>query len=80
MRNCFDKELWVSKDITAIWSIFRLVWNSRNAHLHTEMSSTYGSVLDLQISNTLCSQLTNFSSICRYKNVFLHLQHPKPCG
>jgi hypothetical protein len=48
-QNCFNKELWSSKVITAIWSIFRLVWNSRNAHLHTEMLSTYGSVLDLQI-------------------------------
>eukprot|EP00957_Ditylum_brightwellii_P111795 8527073-Ditylum_brightwellii.AAC.1 len=45
----YDKELWSSKVITAIWSIFCQIWNAQNAHLHTEMATTYSSTLDLQV-------------------------------
>ena len=61
-HNCFNKELWSSKVVTAIWSIFRLVWNSRNAHLHTDMMSTYGSVLNLQIRRAFRLRHSMFST------------------
>eukprot|EP00957_Ditylum_brightwellii_P008407 636837-Ditylum_brightwellii.AAC.1 len=36
-KNLFDQELWSSKVITGIWSIFRQIGNACNAHLHMEM-------------------------------------------
>eukprot|EP00957_Ditylum_brightwellii_P116120 8857877-Ditylum_brightwellii.AAC.1 len=30
------KEAWSSKVITALWNVFCLIWNARNAHLHTK--------------------------------------------
>eukprot|EP00957_Ditylum_brightwellii_P169251 12882050-Ditylum_brightwellii.AAC.1 len=42
-----DKEAWSSKVITALWNIFHLIWNTRNAHLHTETATTSSSTIDL---------------------------------
>eukprot|EP00957_Ditylum_brightwellii_P133181 10154209-Ditylum_brightwellii.AAC.1 len=46
----YDKEVWSSEVITALWNVFRLTWNARNAHLHTEMATTSSSTIDLQTS------------------------------
>eukprot|EP00957_Ditylum_brightwellii_P174089 13255479-Ditylum_brightwellii.AAC.1 len=52
----YDKELWSSKVITTIWSIFRQTWNARNEHLKAEMATTYSSTSDLQIWKALYLQ------------------------
>eukprot|EP00957_Ditylum_brightwellii_P142097 10826519-Ditylum_brightwellii.AAC.1 len=44
----FDREMWVSKVITGIWSIFRQIWNARNLHLRTEIAESHSSTLDKQ--------------------------------
>eukprot|EP00957_Ditylum_brightwellii_P156899 11941193-Ditylum_brightwellii.AAC.2 len=44
----YDKEVWSSKVIIALWNIFCLIWNARNAHLYTEMATTCSSTIDLQ--------------------------------
>eukprot|EP00957_Ditylum_brightwellii_P079429 6040476-Ditylum_brightwellii.AAC.3 len=52
----FDKEMWASKVITGIWSIFRQIWNARNMHLHTEMAESYSSTLDKQVRKAFSLQ------------------------
>eukprot|EP00957_Ditylum_brightwellii_P063038 4784578-Ditylum_brightwellii.AAC.1 len=44
----YDKEVWSSKVIKALWNVFCLIWNAQNAHLHTEMATTSSSTIDLQ--------------------------------
>eukprot|EP00957_Ditylum_brightwellii_P208378 15357110-Ditylum_brightwellii.AAC.1 len=52
----YDKEIWSSKVIIPIWSIFCLIWNARNAYLHTEMATTCSSTLDLQVHKAFSLQ------------------------
>eukprot|EP00957_Ditylum_brightwellii_P076517 5815970-Ditylum_brightwellii.AAC.1 len=44
----YDKEAWSSKVITTLWSVFCLIWNAQNVHLHAEMATTSSSLIDLQ--------------------------------
>eukprot|EP00957_Ditylum_brightwellii_P078660 5980929-Ditylum_brightwellii.AAC.1 len=44
----YDKDVWSSKVITALWNVFCFIWNARNTHLHTEMAMTSSSTIDLQ--------------------------------
>eukprot|EP00957_Ditylum_brightwellii_P197716 15063254-Ditylum_brightwellii.AAC.1 len=58
----FDRELWSSKVITAIWSIFWHTWNDRNAHLHTEMAEMHSSILDKQVRKALSLKHSMFAT------------------
>eukprot|EP00957_Ditylum_brightwellii_P182156 13878302-Ditylum_brightwellii.AAC.1 len=44
----YDKEVWSSKVITALWKVFCLIKNARNACLHIEMATMSSSMVDLQ--------------------------------
>eukprot|EP00957_Ditylum_brightwellii_P048514 3681784-Ditylum_brightwellii.AAC.1 len=52
----YDKEVWSSKVITALWKIFCLILNARNMHLHTEMATTCSSTIDLQVCKAFSLQ------------------------
>eukprot|EP00957_Ditylum_brightwellii_P177547 13523605-Ditylum_brightwellii.AAC.1 len=52
----FNKELWSSRVITEIWSIFRQIWNTWNVHLHTEMTDTYSTILNKQVRKAFALQ------------------------
>eukprot|EP00957_Ditylum_brightwellii_P049241 3736509-Ditylum_brightwellii.AAC.1 len=52
----FNKNLWSSKVVTEIWSIFQQIWNAQNAHLHTEMVDTYSTLLNKQVRKTFALQ------------------------
>eukprot|EP00957_Ditylum_brightwellii_P172257 13113746-Ditylum_brightwellii.AAC.1 len=58
----YDKEAWSSKVITALWNVFHLIWNARNAHLHTEMATTSSSTIDLQVHKAFSLQQSMFTS------------------
>eukprot|EP00957_Ditylum_brightwellii_P000681 53670-Ditylum_brightwellii.AAC.1 len=45
----FNRQTWSIKLIKAIWAIFVDVWNTRNAHLHTDMDHQTQNVLDKQV-------------------------------
>eukprot|EP00957_Ditylum_brightwellii_P194490 14813420-Ditylum_brightwellii.AAC.1 len=57
----YDKEVWSSKVITALWNIFCLIWNERNTHLHTDMATTSSSTIDLQGSKTMWLRSVNIA-------------------
>jgi hypothetical protein len=40
----------MGKLITAIWTVFRTIWNSRNAHLHCSLDSDASSNLNKEIT------------------------------
>eukprot|EP00957_Ditylum_brightwellii_P143429 10927313-Ditylum_brightwellii.AAC.1 len=58
----YDKEVWPSKVITALWNVFHLIWNARNVHLHTEMATTSSSMIDLQVCKAFSLQHSMFTS------------------
>eukprot|EP00957_Ditylum_brightwellii_P117911 8993861-Ditylum_brightwellii.AAC.1 len=58
----YDKEVWSSKVITTLWNIFCLIWNAGNAHLHTEMTMTSSSTIDLQVRKAFSLQHFMFTS------------------
>eukprot|EP00957_Ditylum_brightwellii_P062168 4717766-Ditylum_brightwellii.AAC.1 len=58
----FGRELWSSKVITAIWSIFWLTWNTRNAHLHTEMAEMHLPILDKQVRKAFSFKHSMFAT------------------
>jgi hypothetical protein len=60
--NGYDRERWASTVITEIWSIFRHIWNARNAHLHSEMEESHFSTLDKQVRNAFSLQHSMFES------------------
>eukprot|EP00957_Ditylum_brightwellii_P126844 9669157-Ditylum_brightwellii.AAC.1 len=58
----YDKEVWSSKVITALWNVFCIIWNARNAHLHTEMTTASSSMIDLQVCKAFPLQHSMFTS------------------
>ena len=64
LPNCngYDREMWASKVITEIWSIFRHIWNAQNAHLHSEMEESHFSTLDKQVRKAFSLQHLMFES------------------
>eukprot|EP00957_Ditylum_brightwellii_P056784 4303627-Ditylum_brightwellii.AAC.1 len=45
----FNKDLWSSRVVTEIRSIFQLIWNAQSAHLHKEMTDTHSTFLNEQV-------------------------------
>eukprot|EP00957_Ditylum_brightwellii_P162075 12339534-Ditylum_brightwellii.AAC.1 len=58
----FNRDLWSSKVITAVWSIFWHSWNARNAHLHTEMAEMHSSILDKQVRKAFSLKHSMFAT------------------
>ena len=48
--SSYNAEHWMGKLITAIWTVFRTIWNSRNAHLHWSLDSELSSNLNKEIT------------------------------
>eukprot|EP00957_Ditylum_brightwellii_P044474 3373942-Ditylum_brightwellii.AAC.1 len=62
IAKAFDKKTWMTKLIKVIWSMLVVVWNARNAHLHTEWESATNNVLDKQVRKAFALKHWMFQS------------------
>eukprot|EP00957_Ditylum_brightwellii_P016392 1232818-Ditylum_brightwellii.AAC.1 len=75
----YDKMVWSSKVINALWNVFCLIWNVKNAHLHTEMETARSSTTDLQVCKafSLEHSMSTSNQLLFYMPLHEHLQTSK---